>query len=189
MSAAAPFELYDYQKRAVEQIEAASRPLYVLPTGGGKTIVIRALVERATIAGKRVLIITHRREILRQTSLKMPGEHGLIQACLLADLSHAVQIASIQTLHARCMRTDKLPLPVADLVIIDECHHVRARTWEAVIDAYPNAKVVGVSATPCRSDGRGLGNYFAELIEGPQNSGAERGQASRVDHLLRTGRP
>jgi DNA repair protein RadD len=63
-------------------------------------------------------------------------------------------------------RTDKVPLPAADLIIIDECHHVAARTWRAILEAYPNAR--RLTATPCRSDGRGLGNYFSQLIEGPQ---------------------
>lgn len=74
-------------------------------------------------------MLTHRREILRQTSLKMPIDHGLIQAGLSIALSYPVQVASIQTLWARCMRTDKVPLPAANLIIIDEAHHVAALTW------------------------------------------------------------
>jgi DNA repair protein RadD len=72
------------------------------------------------------LVISHRREIVRQTSLKLSTEHGLIQAGLNSDLSFPVQVASVQTLWARCMRTDKLPLPAADLIVIDESHHVAA---------------------------------------------------------------
>ena len=109
-----------------------------------------------------------RREILRQTSLKLPIDHGLIQAGLNIDLSYPVQVASVQTLWARCMRTDKSPLPPANLIIIDEAHHVGARTWRLILEAYPNARRIGLTATPCRSDGRGLGNYFDELILGPQ---------------------
>ena len=56
-------------------------------------------------------MLTHRREILKQTSLRLPIEHGLILAGLNIDLEFPVQIASVQTLWARCMRTDKLPLP------------------------------------------------------------------------------
>jgi DNA repair protein RadD len=94
-------------------------------------------------------------------------DHGLIQAGLNADLSYPVQVASVQTLWARCMRTDKLPLPAANLVIIDESHHVRAQTWAKILEEYPNARRLGLTATPCRSDGRGLGNFFSKLIEGP----------------------
>jgi DNA repair protein RadD len=79
-----------------------------------------------------------------------------------------VQIASVQTLWARCVRTDKAPLPRAELIIVDEAHHIAAQTWRKILEAYPNARRIGLSATPCRSDGRGLGNYFDELIEGPQ---------------------
>jgi superfamily II DNA or RNA helicase len=103
--------LRDYQARAVEQIEGATKALYVLPTGGGKTVVATSIIERAVERGERALMLTHRREILRQTSLKLPIDHGLIQAGLKVDLEYPVQIASVQTLWARCMRSDKTPLP------------------------------------------------------------------------------
>ena len=106
-------ELRPYQQTAVDDIETAldegEKVLYVLPTGGGKTVVLAKIIERAVQAGKRVLMLTHRREILKQTSLKMAVEHGLIQAGLNIDLTYPVQIASVQTLWARCMRTDKVP--------------------------------------------------------------------------------
>ena len=160
--------LRDYQAKAVEDIEKASRALYVLPTGGGKTVIATSIIERAVERGERVLMLTHRREILRQTSLKIAFDHGLIQAGLNVDFEYPVQVASIQTLWARCMRTSKIPLPPADIIIIDEAHHIAALTWRAILEAYPNAKRIGLTATPCRSDGRGLGNYFDELILGPQ---------------------
>ena len=165
-------DLWDYQADDIHKIESAieagEAPLYVLPTGGGKTVVASALINRAVERGQRVLVLTHRREILMQTSRKLGIDHGLIQAGLTADLEHPVQIASIQTLLARCMRTDKLSLPAANLIVIDEAHHIRARTWNAILDQYPNAKRVGLTATPCRADGRGLGNCFSTIIEGPQ---------------------
>ena len=168
-------DLRSYQSQAIVDIELAindaEAPLYVLPTDAGKTVVAAQIIERAVAAGKRVLVLTHRREILKQTSLKLSGgnfEHGLIQAGLNVDLEYPVQIASIQTLWARCMRTDKVPLPAANVIIIDEAHHAAARTWRNIIEAYPNARRIGLTATPCRSDGRGLGNYFTRIIEGPQ---------------------
>ena len=70
-------EFRPYQVWLVEQIEATTdRDLLVLPTGGGKTVVAAAIIERAARAGRRVLVITHRREILKQTSLKVPLDHG-----------------------------------------------------------------------------------------------------------------
>ena len=98
--------LRPYQETAVDDIEAAldegEKVLYVLPTGGGKTVILANIVERAVQAGKRIPILTHRREILKQTSLKMAVEHGLIQAGLNVDLTYPVQIASVQTLWSRC---------------------------------------------------------------------------------------
>jgi superfamily II DNA or RNA helicase len=167
-------ELRPYQVKAIADIDlaiASHALLYVLPTGVGKTVIAAQIIERAVTAGRRVLVLTHRREILRNTSLELSGgdfEHGLIQAGLNLDLDAPVQIASVQTLWARCMRSNKVPLPPADIIIIDEAHHVAARTWRTIIEAYPNARRIGLTATPCRSDGRGLGNYFTKIIEGPQ---------------------
>jgi DNA repair protein RadD len=161
-------DLRPYQLEAVDKIERSKSALYVLPTGGGKTVIASAVIERAVQRGERVLVLTHRREILKQTSLKLPIEHGLIQAGLNIDLEYLVQVASVQTLWARCMRTDKLSLPAANLIIIDEAHHVGARSWRLILDEYPNARRLGLTATPVRSDGHGLGNYFDDLIEGPQ---------------------
>jgi superfamily II DNA or RNA helicase len=162
----------DYQIEAVEQIEAAiaagRSPLYVLPTGAGKTVIAAEIVERAVERGKRVLILTHRREILQQTSRKLNIDHGLLQAGLLLDLEPPALVASVQTIWARCIRTDKVPLPRADILIVDECHHIRAKTWAGIIEAFPGAALVGLTATPCRGDGRGLGNHFDRLILGPQ---------------------
>jgi len=70
-------------------------------------------------------------------------------------------------LHARAMRTRAIDLPPADLLFIDECHHARARTYERLIASYPNPVIIGLTATPCRTDGRGLGNLFETLIECP----------------------
>jgi DNA repair protein RadD len=164
--------LRDYQIEAVEQIEAAiaagRSPLYVLPTGGGKTIIAAAIVDRAVERGQRVLILTHRREILLQTSSKLGIAHGLLQSGMTLDLEPAALVASVQTIWARCIRTNKVPLPAADIIIVDECHHIRAKTWTGIIERYPEAAVIGLSATPCRGDGRGLGNNFDRLILGPQ---------------------
>ncbi len=129
-------DLRDYQTSAVEKLETASSAIYVLPTCGGKTVVATGIIEGAVKRGERVLMLTHRREILRQTSLKLPIDHGLIQAGLNIDLEYPVQVASVQTLWARCMRTDKSPLPAASLIIIDEAHHVGAQTWRLILEAY-----------------------------------------------------
>jgi DNA repair protein RadD len=94
--------LRGYQTLAVDQIEAAlaadGNVLFVAPTGSGKTVVAARITERAVERGGRVLVLTHRREILKQTSLKLPIDYGLIQAGLNLNLEYPVQIASVQTL-------------------------------------------------------------------------------------------
>jgi DNA repair protein RadD len=79
-----------------------------------------------------------------------------------------VQVASIDTLHVRGVRSNAMDLPPADLVIFDEAHRARGRTREHLLSLYPNAVVLGMTATPCRSDGRGLGNRFDVMVEAPQ---------------------
>jgi superfamily II DNA or RNA helicase len=54
-------------------------------------------------------------------------------------------------------------LPAANLLVVDEAHHVAARTWRTILEQYPNARLLGLTATPCRADGKGLGNYFDAL--------------------------
>ena len=80
----------------------------------------------------------------------------------------AVQVASIQTLWVRSQHTGKMELPRADLLLIDECHHAPAMTYRKIIAAYPDAVLLGLTATPCRGDGRGLGGIFEMMIECPQ---------------------
>ena len=79
-----------------------------------------------------------------------------------------VQVASVQTLWARAVRSNRIELPAADLLIIDESHHCPATTYRKIIDAYPDAILVGLTATPCRGDGRGLGGIFDVIVECPQ---------------------
>jgi len=168
-------QLYDYQKTGIENIRNAYKkgkksPLYVLPTGGGKTFTFSYIAKNAANKGKTVLILVHRVELLRQTSKslkKIGSKHGLINPKFTPDKTANIQIASVQTL---VNRLDKITPP--DLIIIDECHHSLAGSWRKVIDFFENAKILGVTATPCRGDGRGLGTIaggvFDCLIEGPQ---------------------
>ena len=121
--------------------------------------------------GGSVLVLAHRREIIAQTSQKLFAagiSHGIIQAGFQPRPFERVQVASVQTLHRRAISNETIELPDADLLIIDEAHHCPASSYTAIVDRYPAAALLGLTATPCRGDGRGLGGIFEELIECPQ---------------------
>ena len=163
--------LRDYQQRSVEAVRASFRqgknaPLLVLPTGGGKTIIFCHIAMEAAKRGNKVIILVHRVELLRQTSekLTMAGvHHGLIHPDYTPNIMANVQVASVQTL---IKRMHKFPFDPA-LIIIDEAHHATAGSWKKIGDYYSSARKLGVTATPCRSDGAGLGMIFDELVVGP----------------------
>lgn len=170
--------LYDYQEAAVDEVRAAygqgcRAPLLVLPTGGGKTVTFGYIARRARDKGLRVLILVHRRELLLQSSATLTRwsvDHGLISPShSISDA--AVQVAMTQTL-VRRLPLDRTGRFRFDLVIIDECHHVvTSNTWGQILAHSPEARLLGVSATPCRQDGKGLGvefgGVFDRMIVGP----------------------
>ena len=139
--------------------------LLVMPTGSGKTVVFVEIARSATIKSKSTLILVHRRELIKQASAKLTAagvEHGIIAAGFTPS-DHKVQIASVQTLVRRLTTTDFNP----DLIIIDEAHHAVAGSWEKITDHFHHARRIGVTATPSRLDGRGLGSHFETLVSGP----------------------
>lgn len=164
--------LRPFQADAVAEIRGAymaghRRVLFVLPTGGGKTYTFVYIAEQAAIRGNRVCILVHRQELVDQASRSLHAigcNHGIIAAAYRQDLRQGVQVASVQTL-ARRLHT--IPADFFQLLIVDEAHHAVAGTWAKVLAAMPRAHVLGVTATPERLDGRGLGNQFETLIEGP----------------------
>lgn len=165
--------LRKYQQISIDNVRMAfrsgrRRPLLVLPTGGGKTVCFSHITAGAASKGNRVMILVHRQELLNQCSRALESlgvPHGAISAQRTADPTHLVQIASVQTL---VRRFDRVQAP--DLIIADEAHHAVAGSWAKVIAQYPQARVLGVTATPCRLDGSNLGDVFDELIVGPQVS-------------------
>jgi hypothetical protein len=162
--------LRTYQAQAVADLRQAYRqgvraPLLVLPTGAGKTVVFAEITRSAAERGRRVLILVHRRELVRQASSKLTAaavEHGIIAAGNRSTLSN-VQVASVQTLVRHLAVQTWQP----DLIIIDEAHHACAGSWERVLNHWPEAFRLGVTATPTRLDGRGLGGTFDHLVIGP----------------------
>lgn len=170
--------LHGFQRTAVEQIEATiaagiRKILVVCPTGGGKTVIASDLIKRDLVRWKPSLFTAHRREIINQTSNKLRDNgvpHGVIMAGADQETrpQELVQVASIDTLRARALNGTAVRLPPAQIIWIDEAHHARASTYERLIAAYPSAVIIGLTATPCRGDGRGLGNVFEAIIECPQ---------------------
>jgi DNA repair protein RadD len=167
--------LRDYQKRCVGELRHSyatghRAPILVLPTGGGKTVIFVAIAGSATSKGRRVLIVVHRRELLNQAVAKLADAGvscGIIAAGVKPDPAPLVQVASIQTI-VRRLET----LPAFDLIVFDECHHAVAGQWCKLIDAQPKAKLLGVTATPARLDGKGLGieddGPFDDMVCGPE---------------------
>ncbi len=180
--------LRPYQQDGLDQIRfeyrsKRRRPLYVLPTGGGKTVLYAAVAEGAAFKGKRVLILEHRKELIRQASTALAGlglRHrviapeaklaGIRKAHIKAvgmpmlDPNGHVAVASVQTL---ANRMEWLAEFKPDIIIIDEAHHAVAGTWAKIIAACPDALLLGVTATPVRTNGQGLGDVFDVMVLGP----------------------
>lgn len=169
-------QLRDYQTKAVNDVRTAFQqgykaPLLVLPTGGGKTVIFSHIAKNVADRGKRALILVHRIELLRQTADALRSEGatvGLINPKYTPNLRAPIQVAMVQTLVKRAA----WQIPDFNLIVTDECHHVVASTYRNVINRWPGAWNLGVTATPIRSDGLGLGRnvggVYDTLILGPQ---------------------
>lgn len=144
-------ELRPYQQQLVADLRLAlrqhQRVLAVAPTGSGKTQCFSDIAHRAATGGRRVLILVHRRELLWQARARLGACSPLIEV-------HSIQAVRNRYLHH------------PDLLIVDEAHHCTARTWRAVLDAWP-VPTLGFSATPQRLDGKGLGDLFGVMVQGP----------------------
>jgi DNA repair protein RadD len=163
-------KLRSYQQQAIDDTRTAIRngaraPLLVLPTGGGKTVIFSAIASAAVAKGNRVLILVHRRELIHQTSSKLAWvglDHGIIAAGV-PPTDAPVQVASVQTLARRLHSINWRP----GLIIIDEAHHGTAGQWSRILDHWHDTYRLGVTATPCRLDGRGLRSAFDAMVLGP----------------------
>ncbi len=164
-----PVALRDYQLEALTRLAArraagVERILLVAPTGAGKTTIAAQLVADAVRAGKRVLFIAHRREIITQAYERF-ADFGFEERQLgvimgtdpRTNVGGIVQVASIDSLRRRRK-------PLADLVIWDECHRAMAATYRETQKHYDRATHLGLTATPYRADGQGLREAFDELL-------------------------
>jgi superfamily II DNA or RNA helicase len=139
--------------------------LLCMPTGAGKTVTASTVVHGAAAKGNVTWWLTHRRELAAQASqtfhnLGIP--HGTVQAGHVSNPLAMVQVASIQTI---VRRLNDLPEPA--LIVFDETHHIGAASWSAIFARFPRAKVLGLTATPWRLDGVGLGRWYQRMVMGP----------------------
>lgn len=147
--------LRPYQTTAVDRALNAidNRPIIVAPTGSGKTVMAAAVIKRFP---GRVLFLAHRKELIHQCRSRLADagiESGIILSGHRENREHRVQVASVQTLNRR-------ETPPNDLVVIDEAHHTIAESYAK----YLSGRVLGLTATPFRTDGKPLGDIFKTLV-------------------------
>lgn len=157
--------LRPYQQTAFDSITSGwadhQRQLAVMATGGGKTILFSHL---AAAEPGRTLILAHRAELISQAVAKLHAASGIFASVEMGDSraipGHGVVVGSVQSMRARLKKYDPQAF---DLIIADEAHHVLASEWKTVLNHFPGARVLGVTATPSRSDKKALGSYFQRL--------------------------
>ena len=165
-------ELRPYQEEAKQAVFAqwegsVNRTLLVLPTGCGKTIVFAKIAEECVCQGKRVLILAHRGELLDQAADKIRKSTGLGCALEKAESScigswFRIVVGSVQTM-MREKRLGQFSDDYFDTIIIDEAHHCISDSYQRVLKHFPEAEVLGVTATPDRGDMRDMGEYFESI--------------------------
>lgn len=150
--------LRDYQidicSRVSEAFEHHHSVMVQMPTGTGKTVVLAELVKRLKMKneGLKILIVAHRRELVEQIKATIKR--------MKMD-SRNITVESIQTISRRIDALDFIP----SLVVIDEAHHALAKTYKMMWDAWPDARFLGLTATPCRLNGKGFTDLFDVLVQ------------------------
>ena len=160
--------LRDYQVRVIADVRAAfgtgaRSVVAVAPCGAGKTVIFSAIAKLAAERNTKTAILVHRDSLLTQASAKLREAgvtHGII-APGHGYYSTDIHVASVQTLVRR------LPRHAFDLLVVDECHHATSGSYSKIFAHYPKAKILGVTATPERTDGKGLDAVFQRLVLGP----------------------
>lgn len=143
--------------------EGKRKIVLIAPTGSGKTVMASEIVRSAIEKGNRVVFAAHRRELIDQTVDKL-ASFGVASGVIMAndhrtDSYHPVQVCSIPTL---ARRMDNLP-PAA-VIIFDEVHHAMSESWRKIVSAYPSAIIIGLTATPFRTDRFGLRDIFEDYV-------------------------
>lgn len=162
--------LRPYQTELVNKARALMQQghksiLIQAPTGSGKTALTAHMLHTAASRRLTSWFIVHRRELIEQSAraFNLEGlKHGIISAGFPQNRSALTQIAGIGTLARRYTRYRG-----PNLIVWDECHHIAAKSWRTIYEAFPGAYHIGLTATPERLDGQGLGPYFKVMIQGP----------------------
>jgi DNA repair protein RadD len=159
--------LHPFQDTLIAQVGETYRRVRAvvmhLSTGGGKTHVAASLIKRSVAKGRRVIFAAHLDALIDDTSERLSAagvEHGIVQADRPTNPTAPVQVCSLATLHRRGER------PPADFLVLDECHRAGADSVRAIQEAYPKAKLLGLTATPERGDGQPL-DMYERMVSGP----------------------
>lgn len=168
--------LRDYQLEIIDKVRDSMnrgnrRVMLQLPTGAGKTLVASEILKQTSLNGYNSIFLADRRKLIDQTGEKLKSygvDYGIIMAGRAPDWEAPVQVASIQTLYSRAIRRQVMSLPDVQLVVIDEAHKSLGNQYlEIIQEHYPEAFLLGLTATPYRADGRGLDEMYDDLVIGP----------------------
>ena len=159
-------KLFDYQEDMKERIEKALRlhrsVMAQMPTGTGKTYLLTAVIDSFVNGNpmEKVWIVAHRRELVSQideTVRKFQSYYASNTSSLLSS----VKAMSIQWLMRHYDEIEEEP----GMIVIDEAHHALAKTYKEMWERFPNAKFLGLTATPCRLNGKGFTDLFDILVQ------------------------
>ena len=159
-------KLYDYQEDMKERIENALRlhrsVMAQMPTGTGKTYLLTAVIDSFVNGNPmaKVWIVAHRRELVSQIDETVRKFHSYY-ASNTSSLLSSVKAMSIQWLMRHYDEIEEEP----GMIVIDEAHHALAKTYKEMWERFPNAKFLGLTATPCRLNGKGFTDLFDILVQ------------------------
>ena len=170
--------LRPYQQKAKKDIfeswDKIDNIMFQMPTGTGKTRLFVSIIKdifhysRYKKRALKILIMVHRTELIEQIGKTLGANYnlayGIIQAGERERREFPIQLASVQTL---TRRLDNWTEKEFDFIIVDEAHHIKAESYQKIIKSFPHAKLLGVTATPVRLDGRGFTDTFEKLIVSP----------------------